>query len=85
MDKKYFSNGVVCGVFTGLDHFCESFPLDPKSKKDETDINNLYNYLDQMRIPTSEIKIANRGKIQSDYFFQFDCSNYFSCLNVPWK
>ncbi|KAJ3652171.1 hypothetical protein Zmor_018159 [Zophobas morio] len=63
MNKKDFSNGVVCGVFTGLDHFCESFPLDPKSKKDETDINNLYNYLDQMRIPTSEIKIANRAAL----------------------
>ncbi|KAJ3665343.1 hypothetical protein Zmor_000841 [Zophobas morio] len=63
MVQKDFSNGVVCGVFTGLDYFCESFPLDPKSKEDEIIINRLCKYLDRMTVPTSRIKIANRAAL----------------------
>jgi hypothetical protein len=63
MVQKEFSNRIVSGAFSGLDHFCESFPFDLDVKENEEIINKLYRFIEKLVIPTTTVKIANRGNI----------------------
>lgn len=68
MAQKNLSNKIICGLFTGLDQFCNSFPFDASSKEDLLIINKLYKYIEKMSVPSGIIKVANRGNMHNIFY-----------------
>ncbi|CAG9767394.1 unnamed protein product [Ceutorhynchus assimilis] len=57
------SQSVLYGIFTGLNYFCESFPLSLENPDDAVIIEKLYKYIRDLSKAEGKVKYANRAAL----------------------
>ncbi|XP_030758783.1 DNA-dependent protein kinase catalytic subunit-like [Sitophilus oryzae] len=61
--SKQPSQGLLTGLFVGLEHYCEGFPIQPENPEDKKIIKSLYEYIRSLSSPKCDRRTANRAAL----------------------